>query len=159
LFETENTILSTLWTNIKDDANGNPVHSYFWIAGTDQGWKLRDGSYVGYDDQQHFVGGSTAGANMGATTAHDYVRYSLDSNEWDFVTSAESYGFVCEISLDSKLFTSGKWDKQHLYFFVFCFFSMSQTLTSFFVFSMLHKFEFNLGEWRVVSYGMANTDY
>jgi len=89
----QNGQMSALWSGSSD--------TYFWIGGTDQGWKTRDGTFTAYTDQQFFVGGSTASANMGASIDHDYVRFKISSGEWDFVTNAEKYGFVCEIELST----------------------------------------------------------
>merc|ERR1711937_304448 len=79
---------------------GSPA-TYFWISGTNSGWKNRDGSHSAYTDEEMFVGGSISNSNMDAD--HKYLRYNVFSSEWDFVTDENSYGFVCEMSFDEDM--------------------------------------------------------
>jgi hypothetical protein len=87
--EMKNAQMNALWA-------GSPANTYFWIAGTKSGWKNRDGSYSAYTDEQFFVNGGASRASI----YHNYVRFKVSSSEWDFVTNDQSYGFVCEISLN-----------------------------------------------------------
>jgi len=92
----ENDMMAALWA-------GYPPDTYFWISGTNSGWKNRDGSHSAYTstDEEMFVGGSISNSNMDAD--HKYLRYKVSSAEWDFVTDENSYGFVCEMSFDEDM--------------------------------------------------------